>query len=99
MNWGKLRSSHVLLFNVVLQGNRNANVLTPELVTSLKQVEERVVQISLTNSIYWNAHTFALTESGKLYAFGAGDKGQLGIELVANQTERVDPERVDVDLK
>ncbi|XP_015894527.1 ultraviolet-B receptor UVR8 [Ziziphus jujuba] len=81
------------------QGNRNANVLTPELVTSLKQVEERVVQISLTNSIYWNAHTFALTESGKLYAFGAGDKGQLGIELVANQTERVDPERVDVDLK
>lgn len=73
-------------------------MLNPELVTSLKQINERVVQISLTNSIYWNAHTFALTESGKLYGFGAGDKGQLGIELVANQTERVNPERVDIDL-
>lgn len=80
------------------QGNRHANVLSPELVTSLKQVNERVVQISLTNSIYWNAHTFALTESGKLYAFGAGDKGQLGIELVANQSERGNPERVEIDL-
>ncbi|XP_031386475.1 ultraviolet-B receptor UVR8 [Punica granatum] len=78
--------------------NRHANVLSPALVTSLKQVNERFVQISLTNSIYWNAHTFALTESGKLYAFGAGDKGQLGIELPANQTERGSPERVDLDL-
>lgn len=83
----------------ILQGNRHANVLAPELVSSLKQVNERVVQISLTNSIYWNAHTFALTESGKLYAFGAGDKGQLGIELVANQTERGNPELVDIDLR
>ena len=73
-------------------------MLSPELVSSLKEVNERVVQISLTNSIYWNAHTFALTESGKLYAFGAGDKGQLGIELVANQNERGKPERVDLDL-
>ena len=74
-------------------------MLSPELVTSLKAVKERVVQISLTNSIYWNAHTFALTESGKLYAFGAGDKGQLGMELVNNQSERGNPERVDVDLR
>ncbi|XP_027098329.1 ultraviolet-B receptor UVR8 [Coffea arabica] len=80
------------------QVNRHTNVLSPEIVTSLKQVNERVVQISLTNSIYWNAHTFALTDSGKLYAFGAGDKGQLGIELVSNQTERAKPERVDIDL-
>ncbi|XP_024023948.1 ultraviolet-B receptor UVR8 [Morus notabilis] len=80
------------------EGVRHANVLTPELVTALKEVNERVVQISLTNSIYWNAHTFALTESGKLYAFGAGDKGQLGIELVGSQTERGNPERVDIDL-
>ncbi|CAA6659626.1 unnamed protein product [Spirodela intermedia] len=77
--------------------NRHANVLRPELVASLKEKKERVVQISLTNSIYWNAHTFALTESGRLYAFGAGDKGQLGVEL-ADQTERAKPERVDVDL-
>lgn len=80
------------------QGNRHANVLSPQLVTSLKEVKEPVVQISLTNSIYWNAHTFALTESGKLYAFGAGDKGQLGIELVNSQTERGNPEMVDIDL-
>ena len=73
-------------------------MLSPELVMSLKNINERVVQISLTNSIYWNAHTFALTDSGKLYAFGAGDKGQLGIELVAQQSERGNPERVDVDL-
>ena len=87
------------VYTSLLQGNRHANVLSPEIVTSLKEVKERVVQISLTNSIYWNAHTFALTESGKLYAFGAGDKGQLGMELVNNQSERVHPERVDVDLR
>lgn len=80
------------------QGNRHTNVLSPALVTSLKQVNERIVQISLTNSIYWNAHTFALTESGKLYAFGAGDKGQLGIGPIANQTEKQNPELVEVDL-
>eukprot|EP00262_Sarcandra_glabra_P004465 TRINITY_DN1551_c0_g5_i1.p1 TRINITY_DN1551_c0_g5~~TRINITY_DN1551_c0_g5_i1.p1 ORF type:complete len:480 (+),score=69.21 TRINITY_DN1551_c0_g5_i1:520-1959(+) len=80
------------------QVNRRSNVLSPELVTSLKQGNERVVQISLTNSIYWNAHTFALTDSGKLYAFGAGDQGQLGIELLAHQSERGTPERVDIDL-
>ncbi|KAL8532829.1 hypothetical protein ACS0TY_009150 [Phlomoides rotata] len=80
------------------QGNRHSNVLSPELVTSLKQVNERVVQISLTNSIYWNAHTFALTDSEKLYAFGSGDKGQLGVELSANQSERANPERVDIHL-
>ena len=73
-------------------------MLIPEQVTSLKEVNERVVQISLTNSIYWNAHTFALTESGKLYAFGAGDKGQLGIELTGNQSERGRPELVEIDL-
>lgn len=73
-------------------------MLKPELVTSLKQVKERVVQISLTNSIFWNAHTFALTESGKLYAFGAGDKGQLGTKLGENQIERGNPEAVEIDL-
>ncbi|KAM0000454.1 putative regulator of chromosome condensation 1/beta-lactamase-inhibitor protein II [Helianthus debilis subsp. tardiflorus] len=84
--------------DVDAQGNQHVNILTPTLVTSLKQINERVVQISLTNSIYWNAHTFALTETGKLYAFGAGDKGQLGVELAANQTERAAPERVELDL-
>ncbi|XP_021743983.1 probable E3 ubiquitin-protein ligase HERC4 [Chenopodium quinoa] len=80
------------------EGNRHANVLKPELVTSLKQVKERIVQMSLTNSIFWNAHTFALTESGKLYSFGAGDKGQLGAKLGENQIERGSPELVEIDL-
>ncbi|MQL81899.1 hypothetical protein Taro_014360, partial [Colocasia esculenta] len=80
------------------QANRHANVLSPKLVTSLKGINERVVQISLTNSLYWNAHTFALTDTGKVYAFGAGDKGQLGIELLVNQTERSKPERIIIDL-
>ncbi|KAL9226370.1 hypothetical protein vseg_002193 [Gypsophila vaccaria] len=80
------------------QGNRHGNVVKPELVSSLKQLNERVVQISLTNSIFWNAHTFALTESKKLYAFGAGDKGQLGVKLEDNQIDRGHPEAVDVDL-
>ncbi|KAL2616332.1 hypothetical protein AAZX31_08G128200 [Glycine max] len=80
------------------QEDMHENVLTPKLVTWMKQINERVVQISLTNFIYWNAHTFALTESGKLYAFGAGDKGQLGVELGAHQTEKGKPERVDIDL-
>ncbi|XP_068665583.1 ultraviolet-B receptor UVR8-like [Aristolochia californica] len=80
------------------RGNRHPNVPTPELVTSLKRVNERVVQISLTNSIYWNAHTFALADTGKLYAFGSGDKGQLGVELMAQQSERGSPELVHIDL-
>lgn len=81
-----------------VQANRHANILSPKLVTPLKSISELVVQISLTNSIYWNAHTLALTDTGKLYAFGSGDKGQLGIKLPANQTERSRPERVNVDL-
>ncbi|KAL9329573.1 hypothetical protein ACSQ67_004576 [Phaseolus vulgaris] len=80
------------------QEDMHANVLSPKLVSSMKEINERVVQISLTNSIYWKAHTFALTESGKLYAFGAGDKGQLGVELGANHTERGKPELLDIDL-
>lgn len=83
---------------VIVQEHMHADVLTPKLVTSMKQNYERVIQISLTNSVYWIAHTFALTESGKLYAFGAGDKGQLGVELGAHQTEKGKPERVDIDL-
>lgn len=73
-------------------------MLKPELVTSLQQVKERVVQISLTSTVHWNAHTFALTESGKLYAFGCGDKGQLGAKLEENQNERGNPLPVEIDL-
>ncbi|GLJ16402.1 hypothetical protein SUGI_0278270 [Cryptomeria japonica] len=74
------------------------NVLHPKLVLSLKQKREQAVHISLTNSVYWNAHTLALTRSGTLYSFGTGDRGQLGTEMVAQQTEKENPTRVDVDL-
>uniref|UniRef100_A0A8R7UCR4 Uncharacterized protein n=1 Tax=Triticum urartu TaxID=4572 RepID=A0A8R7UCR4_TRIUA len=61
-------------------------------------MNEKVVQVSLTNSIYWNVHTFALIESGKVYDFDVGDKGQLGTELVAQDSERGTPEWVEIDL-
>ncbi|KAL9257549.1 Ultraviolet-B receptor UVR8-like protein [Drosera capensis] len=80
------------------QANRHANISTPKLVASLKDINERVVQISLSNSLSWNAHTLALTASGKLYAFGSGDRGQLGIKLSDNQQERGKPEHVNIDL-
>jgi alpha-tubulin suppressor-like RCC1 family protein len=65
-----------------------------------------VVQISAANTWDWidrdysrsNSHTLALTESGRLYSFGAGTKGQLGVKLVEGQEIRATPERVDIDL-
>lgn len=77
---------------------QHQNLLSPELVVSFKQRQERVVQISLTNTETWNAHALALTDSARLYAFGAGDKGQLGTELLDNESERGNPELVDIDL-
>lgn len=75
------------------------NTLTPKPVSSLKETKERVVHVSLTNSVYWTGHTFAMTESGTLYAFGTGDKGQLGVELGENLTERAEPAKVvGIDL-
>lgn len=76
----------------------HSSVLKPELVRSLAQERDAVVQISSTKSVVWNAHTFALTESGKLYSFGAGDIGQLGVKLRENQIERWNPELIDMDL-
>lgn len=43
-------------------------------------------------------HTFALMESGKLYAFGGGIKGQLGVKLSEGQERAQNPERVPIDL-
>ncbi|VVA94397.1 unnamed protein product [Arabis nemorensis] len=76
------------------QGDVDENTLIPKLVLSLKETKERVVHVSLTNSVYWTGHTFALTESGTLYAFGAGDRGQLGVNLGDNLTERAEPAKV-----
>ncbi|KAL6634658.1 hypothetical protein ACP70R_027329 [Stipagrostis hirtigluma subsp. patula] len=86
----------------------NADFSTPSLVDSLKTLKEKVVQISPTNASYWlnsemgqpgQPHTFALTESGKLYGFGGGIKGQLGVKLHEG-LERVNtPMRVPLDLR
>ncbi|KAL0731220.1 hypothetical protein Bca4012_027314 [Brassica carinata] len=73
------------------QGDVDENTLTPKLISSLR---ERVVHVSLTNSVSWAGHTFAMTESGTVYAFGTGDRGQLGVELSDDVTERAEPEKV-----
>ncbi|KAF2609350.1 hypothetical protein F2Q68_00046029 [Brassica cretica] len=87
---------HLGLFQ---QGDEDDNTLTPNLVSSLKEIKERVVHVSLTNSISWGGHTFAMTESGTVYAFGTGDRGQLGVELGDNLTERAEPAKVvGIDL-
>jgi alpha-tubulin suppressor-like RCC1 family protein len=68
------------------------------------ELNEKVVQISATNTLDWidedagNCHTLVLTESGRLYSFGAGTKGQLGVKLVEGQQRRATPDLVDIDL-
>lgn len=83
----------------------SADFSTPNLVDSLKVLNEKAVQISPTNTSYWlNAdmgysHTFALMESGKLYAFGGGIKGQLGVKLAEGQEIMQNPVCVPIDLR
>lgn len=73
-------------------------MLSPKLVTSLKELDEQVVQISPTNSPEMLGHTIALTDSGKVFAFGRGDDGQLGTKLAPGQKERKKPGRIEIDL-
>ncbi|KAK3142264.1 hypothetical protein QOZ80_4BG0344340 [Eleusine coracana subsp. coracana] len=90
--------------NLGFQDNAS-DVLTPKLATSLAGLDEKIVQISATNS-YWHsqdmglAHTIVLTESGKLYSFGGGVNGQLGlgVKLADAQDKVAIPSRVAVDL-
>ncbi|KAF7017017.1 hypothetical protein CFC21_030517 [Triticum aestivum] len=78
-------------------------VLAPKLVASLTGLNKRFVQISPTNAYDWHnrrtgvSHTVALTESGKVYAFGGGGSGQLGLKL-AEGKEAMPPLQVDIDL-
>ncbi|CAN8243829.1 unnamed protein product [Cochlearia groenlandica] len=76
------------------QGDVEENTLIPKLVLSLKEKKERVVHVSSTNTVSWTGHTFAMTGSGTLYSFGAGDRGQLGVELGDNLAERAEPAKV-----
>uniref|UniRef100_A0A8R7PHD8 RCC1-like domain-containing protein n=1 Tax=Triticum urartu TaxID=4572 RepID=A0A8R7PHD8_TRIUA len=83
--------------------DENQGVLAPKLVGSLTGLNERFVQISPTNAYDWHngrtgvSHTIALTQSGKVYAFGGGGSGQLGLKL-AEGKEAMPPLQVDVDL-
>ncbi|CAM0904131.1 unnamed protein product [Alopecurus aequalis] len=83
--------------------NGSEDVPAPKLVASLAGLDERFVQISPTNAWDWidgiemPSHTVALTSSGKLYSFGGGSKGQLGVKL-AEGKEALPPFQVDVDL-
>ncbi|CAM8950811.1 unnamed protein product [Rhodiola kirilowii] len=73
------------------------DILIPELVTSLKKLNERIVHVSVTDSSECKAHTLVITESGKLYAFGAGESGQLGFEVVP-YNRVCSPVLVNIDL-
>uniref|UniRef100_A0A453C842 RCC1-like domain-containing protein n=1 Tax=Aegilops tauschii subsp. strangulata TaxID=200361 RepID=A0A453C842_AEGTS len=93
-------------YNLGLQDedeDENQGVLAPKLVASLTGLNKRFVQISPTNAYDWHnrrtgvSHTVALTESGKVYAFGGGGSGQLGLKL-AEGKEAMPPLQVDIDL-
>lgn len=75
-----------------------SHVLSPKLVTSLKELDERVVQVSLTNTAESCAHTIVLTESGNLFSFGRADNGQLGAKLSHGQVVRQKPGRIHINL-
>ncbi|CAN6239896.1 unnamed protein product [Urochloa humidicola] len=80
------------------------NVWSPKLATRIAELNEKVVQISATNTWDWVnkdpkcCHTLALAESGRLYSFGAGAEGQLGVKLACGEKRRSAPDRVDIDL-
>ncbi|RWV95504.1 hypothetical protein BHE74_00031615 [Ensete ventricosum] len=58
----------------------------------------QIIQLSATKEHEAAGHTFAMTESGKLYAFGIAIYGQLGIKLLHDQNGTSNPQRVDIDL-
>ncbi|OEL38264.1 hypothetical protein BAE44_0000718 [Dichanthelium oligosanthes] len=97
--WGRPLNLGVQADGAVKEG-----VWTPKLATSIVALNEKVVQISATNTWDWvnqdsgHSHTFVLTEAGRLYSFGRGTKGQLGVKLAEGQERRPTPDRVDIDL-
>ncbi|KAH7282272.1 hypothetical protein KP509_35G022800 [Ceratopteris richardii] len=80
------------------QAHRHANVMLPRLVNAFKNKGEEIVYVNLTSCVTWDAHTFAITKSNKLYAFGSGDKGQLGLDILDDNSEKYWPELVNIDL-
>ncbi|KAH7421339.1 hypothetical protein KP509_13G051700 [Ceratopteris richardii] len=80
------------------RAHRHADVMLPSLVSAFKNKGEKVAHVSLTSCVTWDAHTFAITQSNKLYAFGSGDKGQLGLDIQDDDYEKCSPELVNIDL-
>ena len=92
--------SHLSCFQV--DGEEKETVRTPKLATSIVALNEKIAQISATHAWDYQGlasahHTLVLTESGRLYSFGGGTKGQLGVMLVEGQKGRSTPDRVDID--
>lgn len=77
---------------------------TPSIVSSLKALNKKVVQISPTNASYWlnsemgHPHTFAVMDSGDLCAFGGGIRGQLGVKLLEGVEKVSVPMQVPIGL-
>jgi hypothetical protein len=78
--------------------NRHANVMQPRLINAFRNYKEEVEHISLTSCVTWDAHTFAITKSNRLYGFGSGDKGQLGVDMPDGNYEKCWPELINIDL-
>ncbi|CAO2042736.1 unnamed protein product [Urochloa humidicola] len=80
------------------------DVWSPKLASWIAALNEKVVQISATNTYdsinldFRCCHTLALAESGRLYSFGQGTVGQLGVKLAAGEKRRSAPDRVNIDL-
>jgi hypothetical protein len=84
-------------------------VRIPKLAATLNvSRNEKVVQISATNTWDWSSQsqslvssrcrTCVLTESGRFYSLGLGSEGQLGVKLAEGQKTRPAPDCVAIDL-
>ncbi|AQK53403.1 putative regulator of chromosome condensation (RCC1) family protein isoform X1 [Zea mays] len=80
-------SGESLAFQLDDEAEEEPDSSTPSIVSSLKDLNKKVVQISHTNASYWmnsemgHPHTFAVMDSGDVCAFGGGVRGQLGVKL------------------
>ncbi|XP_006653534.2 E3 ubiquitin-protein ligase HERC2-like [Oryza brachyantha] len=87
--------------SAAVEYEESLSFLTPKFVASLVNLNEKFVQISPSNTWDWlnegMSHTIALTESGKLYTFGGGIKGQLGFKLAEDEDTMATPVCVSID--
>jgi alpha-tubulin suppressor-like RCC1 family protein len=98
---------HLLFFSLSQEDDEaeeGPDFSTPSIVSSLKALNKKVVQISPTNASYWlnsemgHPHTFAVMDSGDLCAFGGGIRGQLGVKLLEGVEKVSIPMHVPIGL-